>query len=217
VLELYDGELALRPIVAPAGGGDAALAALDVAIDELRKLRQRSSPEAFEAAAEVIRQAELAGGRVHVTGVGKPEHVASYAAALLSSTGTPATFLHGTEAVHGSAGQVVAGDVVMAISNSGETRELREAVECVRGLGARVIAVTGSPDSWLGREAEVVLDAGVAREGGGLGLAPRASAAAEVVVVAALAALLEESRDFGPADYAARHPSGELGRRARDR
>ena len=121
----------------------AALAAFDVAIAELTTLRERLDPASFDAAIELIQAAEAQGGRVHVTGIGKPEHVAHYAASLLSSTGTPATFLHGTEAIHGSAGQVVAGDVVIAISNSGET-ELVGTVQAVQALGARVIAVTGN-------------------------------------------------------------------------
>jgi arabinose-5-phosphate isomerase len=214
-LELYDGPaLALRPLRGAAGGA-AALAALGIAVEELRELAARADAASFASAADLIRRAEAAGGRVHVTGVGKPEHVAAYAASLLSSTGTPATFLHGTEVVHGSAGQVRAGDVVIAISNSGETAELRAAVDCVRGLGAQLVAVTGRPGSWLARQADVVLDAGVAREGGGLGLAPRASVAAEVLVLAALSALLEEARAFTHADYHARHPSGELGEKSR--
>jgi arabinose-5-phosphate isomerase len=151
---------------------------------------------------------------VHVTGVGKPEHIARYAASLFSSTGTPATFLHATEVVHGSAGQIVAGDVVIAISNSGETAELRPAVDAIRRMGAQLLAVTGRPDSWLGRAADVVLDAGVAREGGGLGLAPRASVAAEVLVLAALSAALEQAGGFTKADYHARHPAGALGKRS---
>jgi arabinose-5-phosphate isomerase len=216
VLELYDGPaLSLRPI-SGAPGGRAALAALAIAVEELGRLSARAEAGSFAAAADLIRRSELVGGRVHVTGIGKPEHVAAYAASLFSSTGTPATFLHGTEVVHGSAGQVVAGDVVIAVSNSGETEELRAAVQCVRGLGAQVIAVTGDPRSWLGRHADVVLDAAVAREGGGLGLAPRASVAAELLVLAALAAVLEEARDFSRADYQARHPSGELGRKSRE-
>ncbi|MCP3983219.1 MAG: SIS domain-containing protein, partial [bacterium] len=136
---------------------------------------------------------------------------ARYAASVLSSTGTPATFLHGTEAVHGSAGQVVSGDVVIAISNSGETEELHRTVEAVRGLGAKLIAVTGEVRSRLGRAADVFLDAGVALEGGGLGLAPRTSVAAEILVLAALSALLESERGFDRAQYHARHPSGKLG------
>jgi arabinose-5-phosphate isomerase len=216
VMELYQGApLELAPLVARDGGGEAALRALDVAVEELAALRKRSDPAAFARAAQLVRRSEAEGGRVHVTGVGKPEHVAHYAASLLSSTGTPASFLHGTEAVHGSAGQIRPGDVVVAISNSGETPELRAAVECVRGLGARVLAITGRSDAWLARAADAVLDAGVAREGGGLGLAPRASVAAELLVAAALAALLEEERGFSGADYHARHPSGELGKRSK--
>jgi arabinose-5-phosphate isomerase len=188
----------------------------DLALAELSALRGRIDPAAFDEAVALIRAAEAEGGRVHVTGIGKPEHVAHYAAALLSSTGTPATFLHGTEAVHGSAGQVVSGDVVIAISNSGETEELHRAVEVVRGLGAKLIAATGDLRSRLAQVADVVLDAGVAQEGGGLGLAPRTSVAAEILVLAALSAVLESKRGFTRAEYNARHPSGELGEASRD-
>jgi arabinose-5-phosphate isomerase len=221
VLELYTGPpLPLGPLPgaapAPARDAEEALASIDVTLEELAALRARLGPRAFEACIGLVRECCARGGRVHVTGVGKPEHVARYAASLLSSTGTPATFLHATETVHGSAGQVVAGDVVIAISNSGETAELRAAVECVRGMGARVIAVTGGADSWLARAADAVLDAGVAREGGPLGLAPRASAAAEAVVLAALSAALERESGLTRAEYGRRHPAGRLGRLARD-
>ena len=87
-----------------------------------------------------------------MTGIGKPGHVAGYAASLLSSTGTPTYELHGTECVHGSAGQVVPGDVVIAISNSGETAELKATVETLKNNGAKIISVTGKPESWLGGE-----------------------------------------------------------------
>ena len=219
VLELYDGpELALTTPVpgAARAAADPALDTLDVALAELAGLRARLQPGAFGAAVEAIRAAGAAGGRVHVTGIGKPEHVARYAASLLASTGTPATFLHATEVVHGGAGQIVAGDVVIAISNSGETAELRPAVDAIRRMGAQLLAVTGRPGSWLGRAADVVLDAGVAREGGELGLAPRASVAAEVLVLAALSSALEQAQGFTRADYHARHPAGELGKRSRD-
>jgi arabinose-5-phosphate isomerase len=106
------------------------------------------------------------------------------------------------------------GDVLIAISNSGETAELREAASAVRARGARLIGVTGSLGSWLGVQAEVVLDAGVAREGGGLGLAPRASVAAELVVLAALSAALEVASGLTRADYHARHPGGALGKKS---
>ncbi|MCP5059668.1 MAG: SIS domain-containing protein [bacterium] len=218
VSELYDGapiELALPECVGTSAilASERAMNALGVAVDELIALRERYDPAGFDAAAACIRSCEARGGRLHVTGIGKPEHVAHYAASLLSSTGTPATFLHGTEAVHGSAGQVVAGDVVIAISNSGAT-ELTATAKAVRALGAEVIAVTGNPDSPLAAEAAVVLDASVHQEGGGLGLAPRASVAAELLVLAALSAALEEERGFTRAAYHARHPAGKLGEKS---
>lgn len=219
VLELYDGPpLALGPLPGPRAAGVAAheaLAAYEVFHDELAGLRGRLDGASFERAVALIRAAVADGHRVHVTGVGKPEHVAHYAASLLSSTGTPATFLHATEAVHGSAGQVLAGDVVLAISNSGDTQELRQAVAAVRALGARLIGVTGNPGSWLGREADVVLEARVSREGGGLGLAPRASVLAQAAVLASLSAALETVSGLTRSDYHARHPAGALGAKSR--
>ena len=219
VLARYDGSRLApwigQPDAAGAGAaGTDAITAFDVAVEELAALRKRLDPLCFERAVALLRETEASGGRVHVTGIGKPEHVAHYAASLLSSTGTPATFLHGTEAVHGSAGQVVRGDVVIAISNSGTT-ELVAAVDAVRALGARVIAVTGNPHSPLAARAELVLDAGVEREGGGLGFAPRASVAAELLVLAALSAALESARGFTRAEYHARHPGGSLGKKSK--
>jgi len=194
--------------------GTAAEEALGVLAEEMVALHSRLIPEHYAAAAALIIRAESEGARIHVTGIGKPEHVAHYGASLLASTGTAATFLHGTEVIHGSAGQVQPGDVVIAISNSGQTPELRLAVQAVRGRGAHVVAVTGNPKSWLAQNADHVLEAGVAREGGPLGLAPRASVAAEVGVLAALGAELEARRGFSRADYHARHPAGELGKKS---
>ena len=221
VQELYGGALpmpSLRGTAAAAHSSDAAeaLGVLDVAVEELARLRGRIDPQSFDRALSLVREVLARGGRVHVTGVGKPEHVAHYAASLLASTGTPATFLHATEAIHGSAGQIVAGDVVIAISNSGETLELRQTVEAARGMGAKILAVTGAPRSWLAAKSDVWLDAGVAREGGGLGLAPRASVAAEILVLAAFAAALERGCDFTHSEYARRHPAGALGKKARE-
>ncbi len=215
-LELYDG----APFVLAPPPPDPTLAeieeAFDIALEELGALRRRLAPEAYADALALIRGAEATGGRVHVTGVGKPEHLARYGASLLASTGTPAQFLHATECVHGSAGQMVAGDVVIAISNSGATGELLAAVATLKALGGRVIAITGGLDSPLAKAADVTLDAGVAREGGGLGLAPRASIAAELLVLAALSTGLETARGFTRADYHARHPGGRLGQLSKD-
>ena len=220
VLERYDG--AALPswvtrglaVVPEAQASNEALVAFDVALAELAELRKRVDASAFDRAVALIDAARAEGGRVHVTGIGKPEHVARYGAALLASVGTPASFLHATETMHGGAGQVVRGDVVIAISNSGETPELIAAVGAVNALGAQLLAITGAPRSSLARLAAVVLDAHVEQEGGGLGLAPRASAAAELLVVAALSAALEHARGLTRADYHAFHPAGVLGKRS---
>jgi arabinose-5-phosphate isomerase len=188
----------------------------DVAVTELETLRDRLDPRTIESALTLVCDALTQGSRVHVTGIGKAEHVAHYAAALLASTGTPATFLHATEAVHGSAGQVVEGDVVIAVSNSGETHEMRAAVAAVRKMGARIVVVTGNIHSSLAGQADAVLDAGVSQEGGPLGLAPRASVVAEIVVMAAFSASLERARGLTKDDYNLRHPAGVLGERTRD-
>ncbi len=208
---MSDETKALRDAVASARDSLAAAAEAQTA------LADRFDADAYERAIRLVAARREAGGRVHVTGVGKPEHLARYAASLLSSTGTPAYFLHATEAVHGSAGQVQPGDVVVAISNSGSTAELLDTAALVRGLGARLIAVVGGLDSTLATLADVVLDAGVDREGGGLGLAPRASAGAELAVLGALSAALETHRGWTRSDYAAHHPSGALGKKSRGR
>ena len=103
--------------------------------------------DALSAAKKLILDAEAKGGRLHVTGIGKPGHVSGYAASLFSSTGTPTYELHGTECVHGSAGQTCPGDVVIAISNSGETGELKATVTCLKNVGVHIIALTGNPNS----------------------------------------------------------------------
>lgn len=223
VLELHGAPLPLRPIApprSPRGGGAPdgahAIEVLTTASAALARLAKRAERASYEAAARVIRDAEVRGGRVHVTGVGKAGHVARYGAALLASTGTPANFYDANESVHGSSGQIVPGDIVIAVSNSGETEELHAALTVARYLGGRIVAVTGGLSSWLARQADVVLDAGVLDEGGPLGLAPRASVAAQAMVLAGLAAVLEQARGFSRADFHARHPAGALGRKTRD-
>jgi len=219
-LELYT-ELGGAPlsIQAPweqsgSGAADDLEGFLLTASEELEASIQGTDRGALRAAARLVREAEERGGRVHVTGIGKPEHVAHYAASLLASTGTPATFLHGTEATHGSVGQVREGDVVIAISNSGETRELLDTVAAVRRIGAAIVAVSGDAESSLAQAADQVLRAGVEREGGPLGLAPRASVLAQILVLAALSVELQSSRGFDRSDYNRRHPGGSLGKRS---
>ncbi len=165
----------------------------------------------YEAAAGIIWEAEKRGNRVHITGIGKPAHVASYMASLLSSTGTPTYFLHGTEAVHGSCGQLVPGDVVICISNSGETTEMKATARAIRNNGCKVIAVTGNAGSWLAQFADAQLVAHVDNEGGPLNRAPRASILSEILVLQGLSVVLQEKRGLTPAEYVLRHPGGILG------
>lgn len=187
----------------------------DIALEELASTRRSIDSRAILRTVDLIRNAQARGGRVHVTGVGKPEHIARYAASLFSSIGTPATFLHATEVRHGSLGQVHPEDVVVAISNSGSTYELCAAAELVREQGAKIVAITGNRDSDLARLADAVVDARVAREGGGLGLAPRASVMAQVMVIAAISVALEVARGLTAAQYSRWHRAGALGDAAR--
>lgn len=187
----------------------------DLAMEELASLRTRAEVDAIEYAADLILERESLGGRVHVTGIGKSEHVARYTASLLSSTGTPAYFLHATECVHGSAGQVCEFDVAIAISNSGRTSELMSAVHALRNLGIRIIGVSGDRDSPLARVADAFLYAGVNNEGGLLNLVPRSSILAKIIVLAALSVALESHKGLTREQYALWHPGGMLGKLAR--
>lgn len=187
----------------------------DLCLAEMGELRDTIDPGAIGRAVNAIRNAAAKGGRVHVTGVGKPEHVARYAASILCSVGTMATFLHATETLHGSLGQVDPRDIVIAISNSGETAELGAAARAIREHGARIIAITGGRKSSLARLAEVVIHAPVDREGGMLGLAPRISVLGQVMVVAALSVALEAARGLTLEEYGRWHQAGALGDTAR--
>lgn len=184
---------------------------LDTALAEVKHTIEGIREEELRRAAELIWEAEKNHGRVHVTGIGKPSHVANYLASLLSSTGTPSYFLHGTEAVHGSCGQLVAGDVVLCISNSGETVEMKATATAIRNNGCKIIAVTGNPGSWLGTFGDAHLTAAVTNEGGPLNRAPRTSILAETLVLQALSVVLQERRNLTPAQYVLRHPGGALG------
>lgn len=184
---------------------------LEIESNELDKFKKNIDIDSLKAAKDLILEAESNKNRLHVTGIGKPGHVAGYAASLLSSTGTPTYELHGTEAVHGSSGQVLPGDVVIAISNSGETVELKATVETLISNGAKIIALTGNPNSWLATNSSVALIAGVNQEGDTMNKPPRASILAEIVMLQSLSILLQNEKDLTPQKYVKWHPGGALG------
>ena len=152
-------------------------------------------------------------GRVIVTGVGKSGIVCRKIAATLASTGTPAFFLHAGEGSHGDLGTLVRGDVLLAVSNSGESAEVLSVLPLARRLGLPLVAICGHPESTLARAADVVLDVSVPEEACPLGLAPTASTTAQMALGDALAIALLEERGFSAEDFALLHPGGALGRR----
>ncbi len=152
-------------------------------------------------------------GRVIVTGMGKSGIICRKIAATLSSTGTPSYFLHPAEAIHGDLGAIREDDVVIALSHSGETEELVRLLESIRRIGAKLIAVTGDPDSTLARAADVTLDCSVAEEACPMGLVPTASTTAALALGDALAMTLLVRKGFREEDFASLHPGGKLGRR----
>jgi arabinose-5-phosphate isomerase len=152
-------------------------------------------------------------GRVVVSGVGKSGHIARKIASTMASTGTPAFFLHAAEAGHGDLGMITRDDVVLALSNSGQTDELLTIIPLIKRQGAKLIAVTGNAESALAREADVHLDARVAQEACPLNLAPTASTTAALALGDALAVALLDARGFNEQDFARAHPGGALGRR----
>lgn len=185
---------------------------LDTVKNDLSEFIDNMDYSEVEAASDLIKEAQKNGGRVHVSGIGKPGHISGYIASVMSSTGNPTYFLHGTEAVHGSCGQLVPGDVVIFISNSGETAEMRSTVLAVKNNGCKVIGVSGNRESWLAKESEVHLFAGVKKEGGPLGRAPRMSILAETLVLQALSVALQADKEVTPQQYVKWHPGGALGK-----
>jgi arabinose-5-phosphate isomerase len=166
--------------------------------------------EAFLRALDVILRCE---GRIIVSGMGKSGHIARKIAATLSSTGTPAYFVHPAEASHGDLGMMTSKDVIIALSYSGENDELMTIVPVIKRQGAKLISLTGHPGSSLARAADVHLDAAVEREACPMGLAPTASTTAALALGDALAVALLDAKGFGAEDFARSHPGGNLGRR----
>jgi arabinose-5-phosphate isomerase len=197
---------------------DATGTALDVAREVLRieadavRALIRRLDERFLAAVSLILACKK-GGRVIVTGIGKSGHVARKIAATLASTGTPAYFVHAAEAGHGDLGLIGADDIVIAVSNSGESDELLLVARLVKRQGTKLIVIAGNEKSSLARAAHVFLDAGVAKEACPLNLAPTASTTAALALGDALAVALLEARQFSPDQFARSHPGGSLGRK----
>jgi len=192
---------------------DLARRVLRIEADAVRALAERID-ERFLAAVALIRNRS---GRVVVSGIGKSGHIARKIASTLSSTGTPAYFVHPAEASHGDLGMIESGDVFIAISHSGSSEELLEIVPLVKRRGAKLIAMTGRADSALAREADVLLDARVEQEACPHNLAPTASTTAALALGDALAVVLLDAHGFSAADFAHMHPRGGLPDQARAR
>lgn len=171
------------------------------------------APRLGDAFARAVQTVLACSGRVAVMGMGKSGHVGRKIAATLASTGTPALFVHPAEAAHGDLGMVTSGDVVLALSNSGESDELNAILPVLRRLGVPVIAMTGRAESSLAAHADVVLDSAVAEEACPLQLAPTASTTAQMALGDALAVALLDARGFKAEDFARSHPGGALGRK----
>jgi arabinose-5-phosphate isomerase len=183
--------------------------ALEIEIEGIRALVPRLGSD-FERAARTMLDCK---GKVIVTGVGKSGHVANKIAATLSSTGTPAFFLHPAEALHGDLGLVAREDIALAVSNSGQTEELIRLLGPLRRIGVPLIAMTGNPASELAKRAEIHLNVAVPQEACPLGLAPTASTTAALALGDALAVCLLRLRNFRAEDYALFHPGGSLGKK----
>src|SRR5690606_21951461 len=179
-----------------------------IEIDALTALQNRLD-HSFVEAVQLLLNCE---GRIVVTGIGKSGHIARKMAATLASTGTPAFFMHAAEALHGDLGMITNQDIVIAISYSGKAQELMTVLTVIKRMGARLIAITGHPNSELAQNADLHLNAQVESEACPLNLAPTASTTAALVLGDALAVACLEARGFSQEDFARSHPGGALGR-----
>jgi D-arabinose 5-phosphate isomerase GutQ len=185
---------------------------LDVAMRELGTVRRTLDCQYYARAVALILEAKRLGKRLHVTGIGKPHHVSNYVASLLSSTGTPCYMLDGTEATHGSSGQVLPGDVVICISYYGNVQEIMATVATLRRNGAKIISVTGFDDSWVATHGDVHLKTFVAEEGDALNKPPRTSILAIMLVLMGLSVILQTEARLDHEQYVRWHPGGHLGK-----
>jgi arabinose-5-phosphate isomerase len=184
---------------------------LDIEIFELKRLRERLG-ENFSHAVELIRETVDARGKVVVVGVGKSGHIGAKIAATLTSTGSPAVVLDSSNALHGDLGMIADGDVVLALSASGETEELLRILPAIARFQVRIIAMCGDPKSTLAKNAHLFLDVNVEQEACPLNLAPTSSTTVMLALGDALAMVLLEARGFNKEDFAKFHPGGTIGR-----
>ncbi len=182
---------------------------LRIEAEAIRRLIPRVG-RSFEAAAQLVVGCR---GRVIVTGMGKAGIIGQKLSATLASTGTPSYWVHPAEAVHGDMGRVARPDVIIALSNSGETEELTRLLPVIKRMGSRLIALTGNPRSMLAKHSDVVLDVSVRREACSLNLAPTSSTTAMLAMGDALAVVVAERKGFKPRDFALLHPGGALGKK----
>ena len=199
----------IRPADPGGGARDLARRVMRIEAEAVRALADRLD-DRFDTALTMLLECR---GRVIATGMGKSGIIARKLAATLSSTGTPSYFIHPAEAVHGDLGAIQPSDVVVGLSQSGETPEILRLLETIRRLGARLIAMTGAPASTLGEAADVTLDCGVRTEACPLNLVPTASTTAALALGDALAMALLVRKGFREEDFAHLHPGGQLGKR----
>lgn len=193
----------------PLGTLELARDILQLEASEVQLLAQRLDQHFLDAVHCIL----ACQGRVVVSGMGKSGHIGGKIASTFASTGTPAFFMHPAEASHGDLGMITAGDVVIALSNSGESDEVLAIVPPLKRLGAKIIAITGNDASTLAKEADIHLSAHVAREACPLGLAPTSSTTVALALGDALALCVLDLREFTAEDFARSHPGGSLGRR----
>lgn len=179
---------------------------------ELKAVKNVSSKlgDEIEAAVKAMHECK---GRIVISGLGKSRHIGKKLAATLASTGTPSFFVHAAEALHGDLGMITKDDIVLAISNSGETKELIDMIPSIRIIGAKIISITGNKESTLAKSSDISIEIKVESEADPLNLAPTSSSTATLVVGDAIAIVLSLMKDFKDENFAVFHPGGSLGRK----
>jgi len=186
--------------------------AIQVMEKEYEAIKKVSSQigDDFEAAVKAMYACK---GKIVVSGLGKSGHIGKKIAATLSSTGTPSFFVHAAEALHGDLGMITQDDIVIVISNSGETKELLDMIPSIRIIGAKIVSITGNKESALAKSSDINIEVKVESEADPLNLAPTSSSTATLVVGDAIAIVLSLMKDFKDENFAVFHPGGSLGRK----